>query len=144
MVNGAVRVAMIVVVAVFVRALPSPCENRGADDDHEYAREQVDPGIERVRDDERRERQCHAAEREHTDRVRDRRYQPEERGVSWGAARANEICSDNRLPVPGRECVRRAPEERNAQGSQDNQEGEVAPADEAREAGGARSPASAP
>ena len=69
-------------------------------------------------------------EREDADGVRRRHDQPEQRGVPRRSALADEICGDDRLAVPGRERVRRAPEERRRERARARPEAEVVVADQ--------------
>ena len=128
-----VVVAVLVAVAVVVIVSAAPRareEDRAADDDHEQARGQRQPGIERLGDDEAREQQGDEAEREDADRVRDRHDAAEQDGVDGPALRSDEVPGDDRLAVSGRERVRRAPEGRDQQREEDHAQREVAARDE--------------
>ena len=103
--------------------------------DDEQPRDEVQPRVEPVGHDELRERERHEAEGEDADRVRHRHDQPEQRRVPRRAALADEVGGDDRLAVPGRERVRRAPEERGRERGEDHEQAQVRPADERREAG---------
>src|SRR6266566_6098501 len=61
--------------------------------------------------------------------------QAEERCVSRRSALPDEVCRDDRLPMPGRERVRHAPEERCAERRGDHPEAELISTDERGEAG---------
>ena len=73
-------------------------------------------------------------EREDADRVGDGHGQPEEDRVPRRSPRSDEIGGDDRLAVPRRERVRRAPEHRDQQREQHEPGAELLVSDQAREA----------
>src|SRR5437588_218488 len=83
----AVVMPVVVMVAVGVRPrMREPLseasqEDRRTDPDHEQPRDEVQPGVELLGDDELRERERDEAEREDADRVRDGHDQAEVGGV---------------------------------------------------------------
>src|SRR5262245_65205526 len=107
---------MVVPVAVRAAMPESPNQTRGADAKHEQSRDEPDPRVELLRDDELRERERDEAEREDADRVRRGHDQPERGGVPGLPALADEVGGDDRLAVSRREGVRRAPEEGEGEG----------------------------
>ena len=76
-------VVVVVLVAVLVRVLARRAKPRAqharADDHHQQARDQREPGVEVLGQHVLRERERHEAEREHADRVRDRDGRAEQR-----------------------------------------------------------------
>ena len=95
---------LVVMVAVVVRVAPVPvaaAEDRGADRDDEHARDEVQPRVQLLGDDEGRERESDKAECEDADRVRYGRDRAERRSVPRGAALADEVGGNDRLPVTG-------------------------------------------
>ena len=106
-------------------------------DDHQPGGE-VEPRIEPVGDDPLREQERHAAEREHAGGVGRGRDQPEQRRVPRRAARADDVGGDDRLAVPGRERVRRAPEEREHERDEHDERAEMARGRRARRSRGPR------
>src|SRR5207248_869539 len=73
-------VVMVVAAHMSAAVAKAAPEDRDPDRDHEHAGEEVQPGIERLGDDELGESQRDEAEREDADRVR-RRHDPAERVV---------------------------------------------------------------
>ena len=124
---------MVVVVVVAACVARAPEEDTGPDADDEHPRDERQPGIELLRDDDGREPERHETQREHARRVGDRDRGPEREGVPRPAAGADEVAGDERLPVPGREGVRGTPERRHEQGEQDDPERRVVAPDEPRE-----------
>ena len=106
----AVVVIVAVLVAVTVHGPVARAKHDHADRDDEQRRGEVEPRIEILGNDELREAERDEAEREDTDRVRDRDDPAEQERVSRLAARADHVAGDDRLPVAGRERVRSAPE----------------------------------
>ena len=127
--------AVVVVMVVLPAVPPAGAQHRRADADHEQARDEVQPRVEPVGDDELRESERHQAEAEDADRVRDRHDQPEQRGVARGAALADEVGGDDRLAVAGRKRMRGAPEERGGERGEDHEQAQMRLADERGEAG---------
>ena len=109
-------------------------EDGRPDADDEQAGDQGQPRIERLGDDEAREQQRHEAEREDADGVRDGHDPTEQDGVDRPPLGADEIAGDDRLPVPGRQRVRSAPEGSDRQREQDDAERELATRDQRLEA----------
>jgi hypothetical protein len=103
-------VVVLVVAVVRVRVLCAAPEDGRADRDHEEARHDREPRVEALGNDEAREEQGHQAEGEDSDRVGDGDDETEQHRMPRAAPRADEVAGDNRLPMPGRERVRRAPE----------------------------------
>ena len=130
-----VRVA--VVMVTWPRRAEPPDQHGAADSDHEHARGERQPGVERLGDDELREQERHEPEREDADRVRDGDDPAEQDRVERAAPRADEVAGDDRLAVPGRERVRCTPEGRDREREQDHAEREVAAGDERLEAAAA-------
>ena len=96
-----VVVVMVMVVAVAVRpAVPgSSHEHGGPDPDHQQARDETDPGVELLGDDELRETERHESEREDADRVRHGHDQAEQSRVTRGTALAHEVGRDDQSMV---------------------------------------------
>jgi len=128
-------VVMVMPVCVRATMLPARAEDGAADSDDEQPRNEVEPRVEVVRDDEAREQKRHEPEGEDADRVRGRNDQTEQRGVTRRAALTHEIRSDDRLTVAGRERMRHAPEERGAERSDDDPEAQLLAVDQRREPG---------
>ena len=95
---------------------------------------QVEPGIEPVGNDPLREQERHASEREHACRVGGGGDQSEQSGMPGRSARADHVGGDDRLPVAGRERVRRAPEDGEQERDEHDERAQMAPADERGEA----------
>ncbi len=97
---------VVVVVWMVVAVVPAcvasaPEEDTSPHADDENPRDERQPGIEPLRDDDRREPERHETQREHAGRVGDRDGGPEREGVSRPAAGADEVGGDHRLAVAG-------------------------------------------
>ena len=119
--------AVIVVVTARAQALP---EDRRADEDDEQPRDEREPGVELLRDDERGQAERHESEREDSGRVRDRDRPAEHERVPRRSLRSDEVRSDHRLPVTRSESVRGAPERRDQEREKNDAQGEVTLLDE--------------
>ena len=109
-------------------------EDGDADEHHEHRRDEVEPGIEILGDDELREPERHESEREDADRVRHGDDRTEKQRVARAPARPHEVRRHDRLPVPRRERVGSAPEHRHEERERDHAERQLLLLDQAREA----------
>src|SRR5262245_42557647 len=92
-----------------VRADTLP-EHGRADEHDQQPRREREPGIELLRDDERRQPERDEAECEHARRVRDRHGPAEQERMPRRAFRPDEVCRHQRLAVSRSERVGRPPE----------------------------------
>src|SRR5881396_1103872 len=91
---------MVVTRMLADRGREARAHERGADADHEEAREHADPREEPLGDDPGRGAPGREAEQVDAERVRHGHHQAEEERVPGRAARPDEIGADDRLPVP--------------------------------------------
>ena len=112
-----VVVVMVVVVVVILaaRGAGAAQEDAGPDGDDEDARDEGQPRIQLLGDDDRRERERHETQAEDAGRVRRGDRRPERERVSRPAAGADEVAGDERLPVTRGQGVRGTPERRDEQ-----------------------------
>ena len=122
------------------RAQPLP-QDRSADDDDEQARDERQPRVELLGDDEAREEERHEAQTEDAGRMRRGHRRAEEDRVPRTAAGADQVAGDERLAVPRRERMRRAPEGRYEEREHDDAGRQRAALDERLEPAAAVRPA---
>src|SRR5262245_66263683 len=95
-------VFMIVIMVMVVAARAKPLsQHRTSDRDDEHAGDEGEPWVELLGDDERREPESHEPEGEDAGGVRDRHRPSKEQGIARTPPRADEVCGDHRLAVPG-------------------------------------------
>ena len=92
----------------------APAEDADADADDQQRRDEVQPRVELVGDDELREASVTRPSAKTPIVCVTVTISPRQHRVPRRAARADQVGGDDRLAVPGRERVRRAPEERDA------------------------------
>ena len=103
----AVLVPVVVVVVMVVAARAEAlAKHRRADEDDEQPRDEREPRVELLRDDECGQAEGHESEREHAGGMRDRDRSAEEERMPRCPLRADEVRRDHRLPVPRREGMR--------------------------------------
>ena len=124
----------VIVMVVRAAARSRREQHRGADADDEQTRDERQPRIERLGDDEPGEEQRDETEREDAGRVGHGHDRAEEHGVAGPALRPDEIAGDDRLAVSRRERVRGAPEGGEREREQDRAEREVAAGNQRLEA----------
>ena len=117
-----------------VRASAGAAEDGCADGDDEHARDEREPRVQLLGNDERGKPERHEAEREDAGRVRDRDGAAEEEGVARPSLRPDEVGGDHRLAVSRRQRVRRTPERRDQEREEERAERELAALDERLEA----------
>ena len=134
-----VPVAVVVVVSVRVAlvntaARTEPLAQDGrADEDDEQPRDEREPRVELLGNDERRQAEGHEPEREDARRVRDRDGAAEHEGMTRRSLRSDEVRGDHRFPVSRRERVRSAPERRDQKREEEHADREVSLLDQCLE-----------
>ena len=110
-------------------------EDGETDTDDEQTRDERQPRIEGVGNDELGQHERDETEREHAGGMRDCDGGAEQHGVARTALRADEVAGDERLAVTRRQCVHGAPERRDQQrDTRIDSERQVASGDQRREA----------